>query len=113
MLLRLFLGRVCLDNFCEDDEGLVCYSAERFEIAAGECGDVLELGAEELELIDVDDLPDLSLPPPDSVLGDGGLRDAGDDAAADAGGDAGCVGNECPCADAESCASGSSPGGAV
>jgi hypothetical protein len=97
LLLRLFLGRVCLDNFCEDDVGLVCYPAERFEVAAGECGEVLELDAEELELVDVDDLPDLAKPP--DRAGDAG---PGSDAASD-GGDAGCDGDACRCDDAASC----------
>lgn len=108
LLLRLFLGRVCLDNFCDGDDELVCYSAARLKVAAGECGEVLVLGADDLESIDVEELPDLAQPPRGIVRVDAGGRDAGGDpqdaGGRDAGSDGGaCDGDDCPCSDAQGC----------
>lgn len=114
LLLRLFLGRVCFNQFCDDDDDLVCYPADRVEVIAGQCGQVPVLGEGDLEHVDdVEELPDLSLPPPHAMFDDGGFddggvndagaNDAGEDASSDAGGDAGCSGDACPCIDETSC----------
>ncbi len=114
LLLRIFLGRICLQEFCGDDDAMVCYPADRLDVNAGECGEIVAFAPDELERIDdVESLPDLSEPPagvvsPDAgpPLPDGGA--AGGNAGvggSDAGPvvDAGCQGDACSCSDAEDC----------
>ena len=118
LLLRIFLGRICLRNFCDGDATQVCYAADKLDVQAGQCGELLAFEPEDLETVDLELLPDLSLPPDGVVvLGtDGGADDDGPDAGGGAGSagsagdgsldggvDAGCVGDDCPCTDDDSC----------
>jgi hypothetical protein len=78
LLLRVFLGRVCLGNLCAGDQERVCYASDVGRMKAGECGAIPELGADDLDAVDPDKLPDLTKPPSTSSPADAGMRaDAG------------------------------------
>jgi hypothetical protein len=114
LLLRVFLGRICLQEFCDDDDAMACYPADRLDVHAGECGEIIAFGPDELERIDdVERLPDLAEPPAGVVSSDagppvadgGGAAGSTGAAGSDAGPalDAGCQGEACRCGDDADC----------
>ncbi len=86
LLLQIFLGRVCMNEFCDDPDTQVCYPADMGAVRAGECGRILALDSSTLKALDVRKLPDLAQLPKGVKHVDGGTADAASDAeAADAG----------------------------
>jgi len=61
LLLKIFLGRICLRQWCSADR--VCYPSSIGSVDPGECGDVPEQDGDAMPEVDVDDLPNLSKPP--------------------------------------------------
>lgn len=75
LLLRVFLGRVCLKQFCDGGSAQTCYAVDAGGVKAGACGPVVALGKEDLAAVDVDKLPDLAELPRGAMRLDAGAAD--------------------------------------